>query len=548
MSSVLVSFRHLLIGSPLRRPKYLMFFLGTIGTAVGYTMQGTVAAWLMTNLTHSALMVALVQTATTAPALLLGLIAGSLADSMDRRKVILFTQWIMLFGVAALGIAALLDAIGPISLLVLTFCIGSGFAFYVPAQLASVNELVARTELPKALALSAVAFNSARAIGPALAGAVAAGLNTGSAFVLSAIFFLLMILVVRRWKRVEHSLPGVPERLLAGVRSGLRYARHSEAMRALLLRNFCFSLCASAFWALLPLIARDQLGLGPGGFGLLFAGFGCGAIISATMLPKLIGRKSLVTVASIGVYSWIAAMSVMAIAHSTWVGIAAATVAGFSWVVFLTCLSTGTQTSAPAWVRARAVSMYLVATQAGLAFGSVLWGGIATTAGLAEALWMSAALMFALHVAIKGHDIAVGTEADVTPHTQLPELSLVLEPMPDDGPVLIQIEYCVERENHDAFLQAMEGVGPTRRRSGAFSWRVFQDLEGEERYIEQYVIASWADYVRQRARMTLADRSLQIAATQFQRDGTQLKVSRLLGLNSSRKKQSENNSEIHGQL
>lgn len=530
MSSIYLFTSQVLRNSPLRHPMYLVFFLATIGTAIGYTMQSTIAAWLMSTLTTSAYMVAMVQTATSTPALLFGLIAGSLADMIDRRKIILVTQWVMLIGVGVLGAVALLEKIHPFTLLLLTFFVGSGFAFYIPAQLASVNEFVTRSELPKALALSAVSFNVARAIGPALAGLFSAKLGAGVALVLSAMFFAPMTWAIKKWKRDKNKIPGVPERILAGVRSGLRYAWHSDAMRALILRNFYFSLSASAFWALLPLIAKNQLGLGADGFGLLFAGFGSGAVLSASLMPNLMKRLPLGNIVTLGVILWAVALSIMTISATSVGGVFAACIAGFSWVVVLACLSSGTQTTAPAWVRARAVSMYLAATQAGLAIGSVLWGVVATFMGLTNTLTASVALMLLLHLSLRKQSITLGAEADVLPHTQIPDLALAVEPMPDDGPVLIQIEYCIEKAAQLEFLQAMHLVGPTRRRSGAVSWRVFRDLSTEDRFIEQYVIASWADYLRQRARMTLSDRELQTEAQAYQKKEVDLKVSRLLGV------------------
>jgi MFS family permease len=259
-----------LASSPLRHPPFRLFYFGSIGVALGYTMQATIAAWLMATLTPSALMVALVQTASTAPTLLFGLVAGTLADIVDRRRIILITQIVLLTAAIVLGGMTVAGITGPAALLALTFLTGAGFTFYLPAQQASVNELVSRTELASAVALSAVAFNVARAIGPAFAGAIAAWSGSGTAFLAGALFFSVMIFALRRWKGRERVPPGVPERLLSGIQSGLRYARHSAAMRSLIIRNLNFSVCASAFWALLPVIARDQLGLGAGGFGVAF--------------------------------------------------------------------------------------------------------------------------------------------------------------------------------------------------------------------------------------------------------------------------------------
>ena len=522
--------RRVLGSSPLRDAAFRLFYLGSIGAALGYTMQATLSSWLMATLTPSALMVALVQTASMAPTLLFGLIAGSLSDSVDRRRVILVTQVVMLATVVVLGSAALGGAIGPVSLLALTFVVGCGFTFYLPAQQASINEFVSRAELPHAIALGAVGYNVARAVGPALAGAIAAWLNPGSALLASALFFVVMILGVRRWKQRERPLPGVPERVLAGVRSGLRYARHSSAMRALVIRNLAFSLCASAFWALLPVIARDLLGLGAGGFGLLSAGFGSGAVLGAWSIPRLLGRISLNRIVTCGVLGWTVAIGIIAMTRSTPVAIIGACAAGVAWVYVLASLSTGTQSTAPAWVRARAVSMYLVATQASLALGSAVWGAVASAAGIRAALAASALLMLVLYALIRRFRVEMGSEADVLPRVHLPELAIAVVPLPDDGPVLIQVEYRIEPHNRRAFLRAIAAVGPTRRRSGATSWRVFRDLGDEERFVERYVIASWAQYLRQRERMTMADSELQARAAQFQRAEVPIRISRLIGV------------------
>src|SRR5207244_10449617 len=266
------------------------------------------------------------------PTLLFGLIAGTLADIVDRRRIILITQVLLLCATATLGAASLAGIIGPASLLVLTFTVGVGFTFYLPAQQASINELVARTELARAVALGAVAFNVARAVGPALAGAIAAWLSSGSALLASSVFFILMIVAARGLKRREGALPGIPETLLSGILSGLRFARHSSAMRALILRNLSFAVCASALWALLPVIARYQLGLGAGGFGLLSAGFGIGAVVGALAIPRQLERRSLNAIVTSGVVLWTFAALLIAASRYTAIALVGTCGAGVAWV------------------------------------------------------------------------------------------------------------------------------------------------------------------------------------------------------------------------
>ena len=516
--------------SPLRFARFRLFYFASIGVALGYTMQATVSAWLMATMTPSPLMVALVQTASTAPTLIFGLLAGSLADIVERRRIIQGTQYLLFGATMLLGIATLAGFMTPWALLFLTFLIGTGFTLYLPAQQASINDLVGRAELSSAVALGAVAFNLARAVGPALAGGLAAWFGTGSALLASGIFFVGMIAVMRSWKPAETALPGVPETLLSGIESGLRFARHSAPMRALIIRNLSFSICASALWALLPVIARDQLHLGAGGFGALFASFGVGAVAGALAIPRLLRRQPLNKVVTVSVLGWIVAISAVAATEIAVVAMVGAAGAGAAWVGVLASLSAGTQSAAPAWVRARAVAMNLVAVQASLAVGSIVWGALASLTDTRVALIGSAILMLVLQWFNRKVRVRLGREADVTPDAQLPDLGIAHEPMADDGPVLIQIEYRVDAEHRGDFLSAVRRIGPTRRRNGASSWRVFRDLAEEGRFVERYIVSSWAEYMRLRSRMTVADRLLQDEILRFQRADTSVRVSRLLGV------------------
>jgi len=515
--------------SPLRHGRFRLFYAGSIAAALGYTMQATVAAWLMTTLTPSALMVALVQTASTAPSLLFGLLAGALADIVDRRRVVLITQGVLVLATFGLGVATLMGLIGPFALLALTFLIGAGFTFYLPAQQSSVNDLVSRQDLPRAVALGAVAFNLARAVGPAMAGAIAAAIGTGNASLASACFFVVTIVAVSKWKKAP-AFPGVPERLFSGVWSGLRYARHSPLMRALIVRNLSFSICASALWALLPVIARDQLALGAGGFGLLSAGFGTGAVIGAMTIPRQIQRVSLNTVVSASILLWAAATVLIAFTATTTLALVGMFGAGAAWVGVLASLSAGTQSAAPAWVRARAVAMNLVAVQASLAVGSALWGSLASLFTIQAALAASASVMLLLLLLNRRVRVRLGNDADVTPGAQLPDLGLAAPPRPDDGPVLIQVEYRVAPENVAAFLRAIHAIERTRRRNGADDWRVFRDIAEKDCFVERYIISSWAEYVRQRSRMTVTDRQLQERVAKLQQPEIEIRVSRLIGI------------------
>jgi predicted MFS family arabinose efflux permease len=487
----------------------------------------------MATLTPSALMVALVQTASTVPTLLFGLPAGALADIVDRRRVILVTQIVLLVTTALIGVVTLAGAMGPVTLLLLTFVIGSGFTFYMPAQQASINDLVGRDELSRAVAQNAVAFNVARAIGPALAGAIAAWASSGSALLLSSLFFVAMIASVRRWRGVSRVIRGVPETLVSGMLSGLRYTRHTPPLRAIIVRNVSFALCASSLWALLPVIARDQLGLGAGGYGLLSASFGIGAITGALSLPRQMARRSLNTVVGAATVLGAAAILLLALTEVAALAVVATFCAGASWVSVFASLAAGTQSAAPAWVRARAVAMNLVAVQASLALGSAVWGWLATLTGTHVALGAAAAAMIVLLVLNRRVRVRLGEEMDVTPGPQLPELTLKAEPSPDDGPVLIQISYRIEAANRAAFLRGIHSLENVRRRNGAADWRVFRDLGEEGRFVERFIIESWAEYSRLRTRQTQADRHAIDSVQALQRADVPIRVSRLIGIGAS---------------
>jgi hypothetical protein len=359
---------------------------------------------------------------------------------------------------------------------------------------------------------------------------MAAWLGTGSALLACALLFAGMIVAVRRVRRHAPAMAGIPETLFSGVRSGMRFVRHSPPMRALLQRVVSFSLCASALMALLPVVARDELHLGAGGFGLLFGCFGAGAVTAAFLLPRQLRRLSLHVVVNTGFVLWALGAGLLAATANIAAAVLGVTLCGTAWVGVLAACSAGTQSSAPAWVRARALSMNLVAFQASMAAGSALWGWLVSLIGLSSTLAASAAAAVLLLMLNQRARIALGEESDLKTGVQLPELAVVAEPLPDDGPVLIQIEYRIDPDNRSAFLEAIQAMEPARRRNGASAWRVFRDLEDEGRFVERFVIASWAEYVRLRARVTVADQHLRERVQRLQRRGVPVRISRLIGI------------------
>jgi MFS family permease len=349
-------------------------------------MQNVGAAWLMTSLAPTALMVALVQTATYLPVFLLGLPAGAFADIIDRRKLLLITQAWMLAAAGLLGALTLAGSVGPWTLLLLTFALGIGSTMNAPAWQAIVPELVDRSELPAAIALNSVGFNLARAVGPALGGLVVAAIGAGGAFVLNAISFVGVLIVLYFWRRSPEHTPAVAERVGAAILTGIRYVRFAPHLHSVLLRSGTFVFSASALWSILPLVARDELHSESAGYGVLLGCLGAGSILGALILARLRGVLQpdvIVTGATV-----LFGLVNIALAYlSSFGGVAIALVCGgIGWMAVNSSLNTSAQTLLPGWVRARALAVYLLGFQGSMAIGSVIWGVVALRAGLRTTL------------------------------------------------------------------------------------------------------------------------------------------------------------------
>ena len=516
--------------SPLARRVFRALWLASLASNVGTLMQGVAAAWLMTSLTPSPVPVALLTTAGSLPLFLVGLPAGALADLLDRRRLVLLTQVWMLAVATLLGALALVGWMAPWALLGLTFLLGLGGALSAPAWQAIIPELVEKEELASAVALNGAGFNLARAIGPAVGGLLVAGIGPGAVFLLNAASFLGVILVIYRWqpepRNEERSTP--PEGVRSAVAAGMRYARHSPQLRATMVRTAAFVLPASALWALLPVVATRELGLSALGYGVLLGSLGFGAVGGATILPRLRERLSVdhVVVAMSIVFA--AGMFGVAYLRNLWLINIVLLAVGVTWLTVTSCLNVSAQTTAPAWVKARAVGAYLLVFQGGFAGGSAAWGFVAGRYGQSIALIAAAATMALGLVTAVRWRLLTGEELDLSPSQHWPEPEVAQELAPEDGPVLITVEYHVDEEKHDAFCAAMEGMQVIRLRDGASRWGLFRDPAAPERHLETFVVASWGEHLRQHERVTVADREVEEQALSLQRAGTTPVVSHFI--------------------
>lgn len=502
-------------GSPLRQPLFRALWIAAVASNIGTWMQNVGGVWLMTSLTPSPLMVALMQTATSLPVFLVGLPAGALADIADRRRLLLFWQGWMLVTAAALGVLTSVGATTPSLLLILTFALGLGATMNAPAWSAIIPELVARSELPAAVTLNGVGINLARAVGPALGGIVVAAAGPAAVFLLNAASFVGVMFVLYRWQRSprQNALP--TERMIGAIRSGLRYVHYAPELRNVLIRAGIFISCGSALWALLPLVAK-QLRLDSFGYGVLLGCLGLGAVGGAFVLPKV--RRKVSTDALLVGATMIYAIATVALAylHNLVLLYLAMVAGGLAWISIMSSLNVAAQLAVPNWVQARSLGFYQLIFQGGIAVGSAVWGLMAEHLGNATALLGAAIGLLVGLVAGLRYRLITGGKVDLTPSLHWPEPTVMIELRPDDGPVLITVEYQIDPERSHDFTKAMHALSRVRRRDGAIRWGLFQDTAVPSRYVETFVVESWAEHLRQHERVTIADRIAEQRVGAFQ--------------------------------
>jgi MFS family permease len=501
--------------APLRRPLFRDRWLASIISNLGSWMQDTAGTWLMTALTHSPALIALMQTAASLPVLLLGLLAGATADIFDRRHLLIFWQSWMLATVGLLSLLTIIGAIGPWTLLELTFLLNIGSAMNNPAWQAIVPELVPRPELPDAISLNSAGFNLARAVGPALGGLMMAvfhspRIGAGVVFLFNAVSFVAVIWVLYRWERTPLFKSALPaERMFGSMRAGIRYIRHSPALRAILIRVVLFAGFASVVWALLAVVARQRLHAGAVGFGALNGCLGVGAVLGASILPRLRHATSAERVAAAASVVFAATMLVLAATRNVPLIVLWLVAAGCAWTATMSTLNTAVQLSSPAWVQARALGTYQMVFAGGMAVGSALWGFAAEHISTTAALLIAAGGLLVTVPLVKRLPLLRGTPPDLSPFAlDRAAPQVVIEPDLEEGPVLITIEYCVRPEDHQEFVREIHHLRTVRMRDGAVRWGVFQDTADPTRMVETFVTASWLDFLRERERMTAADREI----------------------------------------
>src|SRR5215470_1207047 len=499
---------------PLRVPMFRKLLVADLVSDMGTFMQGVGAAWLMVSQGAGPLLVALTQTASAFPFFLLALPAGALGDIFDRRKLILTTE-VWMFSVAVvLALLTALHLITPWVLLFLTLALSIGDALEAPTWRAVLPEVVPQEGLMPAISLNGIEFNLARAIGPALGGFLIVAAGIGTVFWLNAASYLGVLWVIARWKRPPNKPSPLRETVSGAIRAAVRYTRNAPEILTVLGRIGCIMFFASAFWALLPTVAHE-LRRSATLYGLLLAVFGAGAVIGAMVLQRTRSLVSSDALLAVGTTAFAAALWGVAAFKSVALLCIAILFGGAAWTAIISLMTTVMQNLAPDWIRARAMAVFMLVYMGTWTAGSAFWGYVAGRQGTHISL-IAAAIGTALCPILVLISRLPDTPVDLGAWDHWGKPLLVGEVDPSQGPVLVTVEYEVEPNKADEFLEALHKFARVRRRDGASRWGVYRDTEHPTYFVETFIVESWAEHLRQHGRLTRGDRYLEENVGRFE--------------------------------
>ncbi len=495
---------------------FMVILVATSLSSVGLTMYDTASAWLMTSLNPSPRMVSAVQVATTLPFFLLTLPAGALTDVVDPRRLLIVAQSVIV--AISIAFAAVVSAklASPPSLLGTSFLLGVGGALTAPAWLLITPFLVPRSELDFAIAIDSASYNVARAIGPAIAGFAIAKLSIAVPFWCCCVGNLVLLAALIWWRaprRAQETLPA--ERLISAMTAGVRYVRYSREMDATLIRAAAFFPFASAYLALLPLVARSEMGNSAEVYGELMAAIGLGSIASSLALKWLTTRLSADGQAAFGTLGTIVALFLLAAAREPVAALAASFIAGASSIIALTAFFVSAQVALPEWVRGRGLAIFLTVYFGALTLGSAVWGEVASVKGVPFALSAAAAGALIGMALTWRWKLQTGTPLNLSPSMRWRAPSFLNRVPDDQGPILAIAEYRIDPKDSAAFLAAMRDIGLERRRDGAYAWHIFEDPDEAGIMTETYLVHSALELRYRQTRVTMADQMMEDQAAQF---------------------------------
>jgi MFS family permease len=503
--------------SPFKSSMYRTLWIAALFSYVGAAMYDTGASWLMTSLAPNPLFVSLVTTATTLPIFLFALPSGILSDIFDRRSILLITCAYMFTISTVLGMFTLIGLTTPTILLIFTFALGAGTTMIRTPIIPSLSGLVPRSELPAALTLSALASNIGRVAGPTIGGFIVAAIAPWAVFFLNSASFIGMIIVLSRLPRKSNaqqhyqdqhqqqsSLP--PENIIRAILVQMRYIRYSQAAHVLIVRAGLFTLCSSALLSLLPLLAKSELGLDSTGFGLLLGSFGMGAIVCGiVILPRLRPKASVESLITGSIALLAIVTFTMGYARDFGILCIAMALGGAAYITILSKFYIIGIKSAPKWIGARVLAVYLLILNGGLVVGSVIWGTVANIFGIPITLVVASLALAATIIAKKRYSSTLLDDLDFTPasdHWSLPPQASV-DPSQNENQALIAIEYNkIDPKLSDEFEQSVRELGRILRSEGMAYWELFQDPADIGHYIEIRIADTWTDHIRQHEYVT----------------------------------------------
>jgi MFS family permease len=499
---------------PLRNGVFRALWLAVLVSNIGSWMQTVGAQWLLVHQPNASILVALVSTADYLPDFMFGLVGGVLADTFDRRRLLIAVQAFLFATGVALTVLTFTAQMPPALLLTFTFILGTGSVLTLPAYQSLVPDLVPRRQVRSASVLSSLSVNLARAVGPAIAGVVIARAGVGAVFAANAASYLVFLLVLLAWRPRVGTAPRLPEPFISALRAGGRYVRYSPVVRRILLDATLFLVPASALWALLPLIASQRLGQGADGYGLLLAALGVGAIIGALILGRVRARLSVNGLLVAADIVFAAVLAVVVLVSNQFVILLVLLLAGMAWVAVLSTINAELQLFLPAWVRARGLSVYQMVLFGSQALSALLWGVLAATFGLVPAFLLAGAVMAAAALTTRLRPLVDTSAMDRSTVRYWPEPNLVIDLDPASGPVVVKTVYTIATEHEPRFLKAMADLRLWRLRTGATQWGLYRDGETAHQFIELFVVASWDEHLRQHdERLTGSGRGIQERAT-----------------------------------
>ncbi|MBB5533436.1 MFS transporter [Rhizobium giardinii] len=514
--------------APFRHDTFRVIWVASLASNFGGLVQAVGAAWMMTSISDSVNMVALVQASTSLPIMLFSLVSGALADNFDRRRIMLIAQCFMLAVSALLTVCTYFGLVTPWLLLLFTFLIGCGTALNNPSWQASVGDMVPRDVLPAAVALNSMGFNITRSVGPAIGGAIVAAAGAAAAFAANTLSYFALLFTLIRWRR-EVTLSTLPrESMGRAISAGLRYVAMSPNIGKVLFRGFVFGLSASAILALLPLVARNLVAGGPLTYGIMLGAFGLGAIGGALLSARLREHLSSEWIVRIAFAGFAVSALVTASSSHGWLTSLALLLSGAGWVLALSLFNTTVQLSTPRWVVGRALSLYQTTTFGGIAAGSWMWGQAAETYGPATALIASAALMVVGAAIGLRLPLPEFQSLNLDPLNRFSEPLLKLDLKPRSGPIVVMIDYDIADDDVPAFLTAMAERRRIRIRDGAGQWGLMRDLENPTVWTETYHVPTWVEYVRHNQRRTQADAEIGDRLLDLHRGETPPRVHRMI--------------------